>query len=115
MKLIVTLALCVALLAATTPTLGQQAPPPQPQSVALVCFMLGCCLVGMVLVVTIYSCSPPRGPVTVILYESCDGRATWTPVATNTVVLGTNAPIAIFSQIIDGAPQCCFFKAVVVK
>ena len=91
-KLFITLILCTSLV---LPGFAQSAdnPPVQPKGLAVWAFVLGCVAVGSYLIWRIRGTLPSQtGPVTLVLEQSLDGRATWTPVYTNTVVLhGTNA------------------------
>jgi hypothetical protein len=111
MKTIITLLLIITL------AIPVHAQPKDPQPIAAP-IILGCLVlvVGATATYVIIKCHSTndndKGPVRVVLERSPD-HATWTPIATNTVVLNGQSPIDAFQDSIrnDGA----FYRAKAVK
>lgn len=93
MKTIVTYLVCAALVLALIK------PQPAKAQVAPVVFIMACGVIATCIIIKVSSV-PPRAyvPVTLVLEKSTDGRATWTAICTNTVVLGTAKPISVFTD-----------------
>jgi hypothetical protein len=96
MKTLITVLLCV-LLSQVAPIRLNAEPPPK-DTVVLVAFIVAICAVGVYAVVHIYGkYEEQTGPVTCVLLKSYShGAGTWSPVATNTVILNGRNPIEVF-------------------
>ena len=111
MKMIITVALCLALVACNVQA-GTTNNPAQhdPNSGILVCLMVGCVLAGAVCIIYLYQCTnvPQERQIKVALDKSND-NVNWTPVITNTVTLhGTNMIEFFRAEMID---DTLFYRA----
>lgn len=97
----ITLALCMATMSVQAQSTNTA--PVQPKSAWVLGFSLICLALGGAAIVYVYTTTPgPGSTVTLVLYESTDGRGSWNPVATNTVTLVAGQPkIELFRKTID--------------
>ena len=112
MKTILSIFLCAALVNATAQ--AQTNPPPvQPKSAALAMLVIAAAIVGLVIIIKVNSTVPSQhSPVTLVLEKSYD-HGTWTPVATNTVVLNGQTPVEVFRD--KMTDELAFYRARVLK
>ena len=90
-------------------------PPAQPkQSVYVAGFVLFCVVIGVWLLFKVKGTLPDQNSeVTLVLDKSVDGRATWTPVFTNTVILHGTNPVDFFRDKMDD--DSAFYRVRVQK
>jgi hypothetical protein len=114
MKTILSILLCAALVHATTAQAQTNDPPPmQPQGVALAVLIITAAVVGIVIIIKVNSTVPSQhSPVTLVLEKSYD-NGTWTPVATNTVILNGQQPVDVFRQ--QMTDDLAFYRAHVLR
>jgi hypothetical protein len=110
MKTLCSLMLCGAILHATTLQAQTNEPPIQPQGTFIILFVLTCVAAGGYIIFRVSKTVPNQdAQITLILDKSSDGRATWTPIFTNTVVLHGHDPLEFFrDQMTD---DLAFYRA----
>lgn len=113
MKTTITLALCIALLCAATPTVVRAADTngPQPELTLCELFVVTAMVAGAVVIIYVtYKFCTPNGEHCFVLEKSCD-HSNWTPIATNciTITNGT-VPKEMFRDVIATNDNSCWYR-----